>query len=110
MSSAISRAILLSEILTPQMSGFVTDVILFNHFAWPMFSILCQRQQRARTPQGHGPSFIANEIVFEPRGLNRELLWSEVPGSFPEGLAPPAGREAAAPAGPGGDERLGCEN
>jgi len=31
---------------------------------------------------------------------------SEVLESFPEGLAPPAGREAAAPAGPGAGERL----
>ena len=37
-------------------------------------------------------------------------LWSEVLESFPEGLAPPAGREAAAPAGPGAGERLGCES
>jgi len=63
-----------------------------------------------RTPQRHGPSSIANETAFEPRVLNRELLWSEVLGSFPEGLAPPAGREAAAPAGPGAGERLGCES
>src|SRR5262249_46628787 len=75
-----------------------------------------------RTPQKHGPSSIANETVFEPRGLNRELrslvhqkagmtlLWSEVLGSFPEGLAPAAGKEAAAPPGPGAGERLGCES
>jgi Cytochrome P460 len=73
-------------------------------------------------PQRHGASSIANETVFEPRGLNRELrslihqyagmtlLWSGVLGSFPEGLAPPAGTEAAAPAGPGAGERLGCES
>jgi hypothetical protein len=70
----------------------------------------------------HSPSSIANGTVFAPRGLNRELrslvhqkaamtlLWSEVPGSFPEGLAPPAGKEAAAPAGPGAGERPGCES
>lgn len=73
-------------------------------------------------PAETGPSSIANETVFEPRGLNRELrslvhqkagmtpLWSEALGSFPEGLAPPAGTEAAAPAGPGAGERLGCES
>ena len=68
------------------------------------------------------PLSIANETGFEPLALNRELrllvyqkaglipLWSEVLGSFPEGLAPPAGREAAAPAGPGAGERRGCES
>src|SRR5262249_33778205 len=57
-----------------------------------------------------------------PRGLNRELrfsvhqkvgmtlLWSEVLGSFPEGLAPPAGTEVAVPADPGAGELLGCES
>src|SRR5262245_44890198 len=63
---------------------------------------------RGRPGQRHGPSFIANETVLEPRALNCELLWSVVLESFPEGLAPPAGREAAAPAGPGAGERLGC--
>ena len=75
-----------------------------------------------RNVQRHGHSSIANETVFEPRGLNRELqslvhqkagmtlLWSEVLGSFPEGLAPPAGTEAAVPADPGASERLGCES
>ena len=72
--------------------------------------------------QRHGLSTIANETVFEPPGLDRELsslvqqkaemtlLWSEVLGSFPAGLAPPAGIEAAVPADPGGGERLGCES
>ena len=75
-----------------------------------------------RTPLRHCPSSIANEIVFEPRGLNRELrplvhqkagmtlLCSEVLGSFPEGLAPPAGTAAEVPADPGAGERLGCES
>jgi hypothetical protein len=70
----------------------------------------------------HDHSSIANETVFEPRGLKREpqslvhqkagmtLLWSEVLGSFPEGLAPPAGTEAAVPEVPGAGERLGCES
>ena len=65
---------------------------------------------------------IANETVFEPRGLNRGLrslaqqiagmtfLWSEVLGSFPEGLAPPAGTKAAVRADLGDGERLGCES
>ena len=59
--------------------------------------------------------------MFEPGGLNRELqllvqeagmtlLWSEVLGSFPEGLAPLAGTEAAVPADPEAGERLGCES
>src|SRR5262245_65651459 len=34
----------------------------------------------------HGPSSISNETVLEPRALNRELFWSEVLESFPEGL------------------------
>ena len=69
-----------------------------------------------------GPYFIASETVFEARGLNRELqslvhqragmilLWSEVLGTFQEGLASPAGTKAAVPANPGAGERLGCES
>jgi hypothetical protein len=69
-----------------------------------------------------GPYFIASETVFEARGLNRELrtlllqkagmtlLWPEALGSSPEGLAPPAGTEAAVPADPGAGESLGCES
>ena len=68
------------------------------------------------------PSSIANETVFEPRSLNGELrslvhekasmtlFWFEVLGSFPEGLAPPAGTETAVPADPGAGECLGCES
>jgi hypothetical protein len=75
-----------------------------------------------RTQLRHGPSSIANETVFEPHGLKRELrslvhqkagmtlFWSEVLGSFPEGLALPAGTEAAVPADPGAGERPGCES
>jgi hypothetical protein len=75
-----------------------------------------------RKVQRHGHSSIASATAFEPRGLNRELqslvhqragmtlLWSEVLGSFPEGLAPPAGTEPAVPADPGAGERLGCES
>jgi hypothetical protein len=51
---------------------------------------------------------IIRSLVHQKPGMT--LLWSEVLGSFPEGLAPPAGREAAAPASPGAGERLGCES
>src|SRR5262249_51244825 len=76
----------------------------------------------AKAPAEARPSSIANETVFELGGLNRELgslvhqkagmmlLWSEVLGSFRQGLAPPVGTEEAVPVDPGAGERLGYES
>jgi hypothetical protein len=59
-------------------------------------------------PTCHSSNRELRSLFHQKAGMT--LLWSEVLGSFLEGLAPPAGTEAAAPAGPGAGERLGCES